>query len=777
MPDQSTSSTYERRLAAIMFTDIVGYTTMMQKDESAAVETIERHREILQKSITYHKGEILQYYGDGSLSVFSSAIASVECAMEIQKELQELQIPLRIGLHLGDVKIRGEAIFGDGVNVASRIQSLGIAGSILISEEILQLTRNQSSFRTVYLGRFNLKNVEEPKTLYALDAPHLSIPKADQLPGLSSGKSTNSRWILASIALIVVIASVYFLWNYFSSEGSVYEDRSIAVLPFNNLSNDPEQEYFSDGITEDVINHLAKVQALKVKSRTTTEQYKDPEKTIPVIGRELGVSYILEGSVRKIDNTVRVVAQLIDVKNDVHMWTETYDRELVEIFHIQSDIAVEIARVLEARLTADERRHIRGGRRAQWRSSEINAYDYLLRARNIWRGWNSEKDLQIALQLIEEAISLDPDFARAYVLKGTILHYGMRDFGVPMRLWIDSARQLADKAILLDSTLADAYLLRGNITRTTDGNSNLAKKDLKKAFYLEPGNPDVLQSLGNYYMNLGEYRKGASLIIRSVERGYSMKDPEYYLRWGNIYARIFSEDAVAEELYYKVISLEPEWIQPYYYLGQLYRYWGKLDHAEEVLSEALEIKPLDQTLFDLLGWVNLQKGDLNDSEKYWGKYVELEQQFADSSQYVPFRHRLGYVKYLKGDSVLARELVEEQRKLDLERHQNLRGYGSWVSRGYFYDLACSNAFLGHRDEALMWLDSAYHQGFINLWYLENDPLLNSIRDEDEFVRIKDDLMERRSRQTDAFKAAIDKMSSVLPEIKVDVQRAPGHPAD
>ena len=160
---------------------------------------------------------------------------------------------------------------------------------------------------------------------------------------------------------------------------------------------------------------------------------------------------------------VRIVAQLIDVKNDVHVWTETYDRELIEIFDIQSDIAVEIAQVLEARLTNEERRHIRGRGQEMTRSSAISAYDYLLKARNIWRGWNQEQDLQNALKLIEEAVKMDPDFARAYVLKGTILHSGMREFGVPTKVWIDEALDLANKAISIDSMLASAYLLKGNI--------------------------------------------------------------------------------------------------------------------------------------------------------------------------------------------------------------------------------------------------------------------------------------------------------------------------
>ena len=767
MTDYSETSTYERRLVAIMFTDIVGYTAMMQKDEASAVEKIEHHRRILERLIQKHKGEILQYYGDGSLSIFPSAIEAVESAVEIQRELIKLQIPLRIGIHLGDVKIKGEAIFGDGVNVASRIQSLGIAGSIIISDTIFNLIQNQSTIRAVALGSFSLKNVAQAKAIYALEDEFLSIPKIEQSPQEEIDVKKNSKWPALLAVLSIVLLAAYLLTDLFifGSGISSFSDKSVAVLPFDNLSNDPEQDYFSDGITEDIINHLAKVEALKVKSRTTTEQYKNPTKTIPVIGDELGVCYILEGSIRKIDNTVRIVAQLIDVKNDVHVWTETYDREMVEIFDIQSDIAIEIARVLEAKLTNEERQHIKGGRRPDKRSSEITAYDYLLRARNIWREGNDEQDLVNALQLLEEAIKMDPEFARAYVLKGKILHFGMREFGVSTELWIDQALELANHAIGIDSTRADAFLLKGSILSDQDWDSEEALQAFAKAYDLEPGNPEVLQSLGILHIRKGNYEKGASKIIKSIERAYSKKDPEYFYRWGNIYQMI-DESEKAEQLFTKAISLNPGWLAPYLILGRSYRYQGRLDEAEEILNKALEIAPFDQQSIDAMGWVNMQAGDLEGASGNWSLYDTIEQQYTDTTQYLPFRHRLGYVFFLQGDTVLANKLVREQLDLDLERHQNLRGYGVWMERGYYYDLAASYAFLGQKQKALNWLDSAAQTGFMSTWYLENDPMLKSIRNEAAFSRIKNEYANQRQSQVDAFKKAIEETNNILPEIKI-----------
>ena len=751
-----------------MFTDIVGYTSLMQQDETLALKTIERHRSTIEKYTRKYHGEILHYYGDGSLSIFPSAFEAVESALEIQKELtQEPKIPLRIGIHLGDVKQQGKAVFGDGINMASRIESMAVAGSIFITDAIYHIIKNQSEIRTVALGDFQLKNVDYPVSVYALTTDYLTVPKRRDLPGRINSFSSTSRWAVSIAVIVVLIVAGLAIGRFLLDEKIRLDilDKSIAVLPFENLSNDSEQDYFSDGITEDIINHLAKIEALKVKSRTTTAQYKNATKTIPVIGHELGVAYILEGSIRKIENTVRIVAQLIDVKNDTHIWTETYDREMIEIFDIQSDIAVEIAKVLEAKLTSEERRHITGGRRQKMRHSEITAYDLLLRARRIWRKWNDEQDLQNALQLVEESIKMDPGFARAYVLKGNILHYGMREFGVPNQVWISEALELANKAISLDSMLSGAYLLKGSILSDHSMDSEEAFRNLRKAHYLEPGNPEVLQSFGNFQMRIGNYEKGAIRIIQSIERQYSIIDPEYFLRWGSIYQMI-NEFETAEKLYQKAISMAPGWSSPYYRLGMLYRYQGDLETSEATFIKALELSPFDQQTIDAIGWVNLQAGDMDDAAKYWSMYEEIERQYSDETQYLPFRHRLGYVLMLQGDSIAARELMQEQLSLDLERHQNLRGYGVWMNKGYFYDLAVTNAFLGNKMEALAWLDSTSQSGFINSWYLENDPLLNNIRDDIEFKRIKNDFENRQQGQISAFKKVIDESQNLSRELRI-----------
>jgi adenylate cyclase len=760
MPETPNTPPANRKLAAIMFTDIVGYTSLMQKDEKKGLLTIERHRSVMEHFTQKYHGEILHYYGDGSLGIFPSAAEAVECAVEVQKEFAgEPAVPLRIGIHLGDVVQQGKAVFGDGVNVASRIQALGIAGSILITDAIYHLITNQSEVVTVPLGKFSLRNVDYPVPVYALKGDCLSVPTREHLLNSSSTPVKKSKWSTALIVAVITVLAGFATGMFFFGGNSRIEirDKSIAVLPFDNLSNDPQQDYFSEGMTDDIINHLVKISALKVKSGISTGQYKNSDKSLAAIGSELGVSYILEGSVRKADNKIRVVAKLIDAANDLNIWTDTFDREITEIFGIQSEIAIEIAKVLEATLTSEERRYIRDMPHRAGAPEHLSAYDLELRARGIWRNWNDEGDLRAAIRMLDRAIELDSTYARSYLTLGKILHHGLRHFGVSTDVWIEEALKMADRAIAYDSTLAEAFLLRGRIYRNQEGMRAEAKRNLQQAYRIEPGNAEVLQSLGNVLLSHGEYEKGAAMILQSIERGYSVSDPEYYVQLGDIHLRMMEDFDRGEELILKARSMAPGWIAPYLSLGHMYRYWGKPDKAEEILDEALKIAPENQVVLDLMGWVSLLKGNLNQAAGYWSRYEEIEAEFTDSSQYVPFRHRLGYVKYLQGDRDEAMRLMQEQLQLDLDRHRKLRGYGAWTEGGFYYDLAATYAFLGRKQEALAWLDSTYRMGFINLWYLQNDPLLESIRGEPEAERIAKELENRQKELRKAFEKAIEEI--------------------
>ncbi|MDX2048221.1 MAG: adenylate/guanylate cyclase domain-containing protein, partial [Chitinophagaceae bacterium] len=323
-----------RQLAAILFTDIAGYTAIMQQDEQRAIKLVKRHRVVLEKAVSDYEGDVIEYFGDGSLCIFSSVTEAMHCALQIQQQLKtDPIVPLRIGLHIGEIVIEDGKVMGDGVNLASRIQSLGKAGSILFSKEIFDKIRNHHEFQTIRLGRFQLKNVAEPMEVFALANDGLAVPGKEEIEGRLKDIAQKTsgpipvKWIALVAAALLIIISAFFLPGLLSKKSSFTgKEKSIAVLPFENIGNDTLQEYFSDGITEDIITQLSKIAGLKVISRTSVMQYKGSNKNIKEIAGELNVAAILEGSVRKEGNNVRITAQLIDANADRHIWAEQYDR-------------------------------------------------------------------------------------------------------------------------------------------------------------------------------------------------------------------------------------------------------------------------------------------------------------------------------------------------------------------------------------------------------------------------------------------------------------------
>lgn len=307
-----------RQLAAIMFSDMLGYTALMQQNEQSANDKRRRLKEVLETSVSRYNGKILQYYGDGALSMFNSAIDGMNCAVKIQQTLQqEPKVELRIGIHTGDISIEDETIYGDGVNLASRIESLAVPGSIFISEKVFDEIRNQENLTAREMGYFELKNVSRPVRIFAIDSQGLVVPTRAALKGKTT-QPTNR----------------------------------LAVLPFVNMSADPENEYFSDGITEELLNALTKVDGLQVISRTSAFAFKGKNNDIREIGIQLNVDRILEGSVRKAENRVRILAQLINAADGYHIWSENYDRDLTDIFKVQDEISSMIANKLRGNLTA-----------------------------------------------------------------------------------------------------------------------------------------------------------------------------------------------------------------------------------------------------------------------------------------------------------------------------------------------------------------------------------------------------------------------------------------
>ena len=489
-----------RQLAAILFTDIAGYTAMMQRDEQSAIKMVKHHRAVLERTVDEFEGNVIEFYGDGSLCIFTSITKAMHCALSIQQQMQaEPPVPLRLGLHIGEIIYEDGKIMGDGVNIASRIQSLGLPGSILFSKEIFDKIRNHPEFKTAPLGRFRMKNVHEPMEVYALANDGLTVPAKEKIEGrvvdITAKRNLKAirKWIIVSAAAIVITLIALLLPGMLKNN-SVFtgSDKSIAVLPFDNISNDTLQQYFSDGITEDIITQLSKIADLKVISRTSVMEYKNNKKNIKKIADELGVATILEGSVRREGDKVRITAQLINAKTDEHIWSESYDRNASEVFAIQSEVAQHIANKLNVKLTTEE-----GKRIIEKATDNVDAYEDYLRAKKL--PWSQR------IEPLLNAIKKDPDFSLAWAELASAYSK------IPFRnqsekpYYVRKSLDAALTAVALGPERSETHMILGDVLKISTLSPSLAIKELNKSIALNPNNAEAHVYLAFAQMEMGSF--------------------------------------------------------------------------------------------------------------------------------------------------------------------------------------------------------------------------------------------------------------------------------
>lgn len=415
-----------RQLAAILFTDIEGYGSLAQENEQQAFLLRERHRETVQQVHAHHNGRIIQYYGDGTLSIFQSAVEAVRCALAMQQAFRrEPRVPVRMGLHIGEIVLDEVQAIGEGVRVATCIEGLGNAGSILLSGRVNDEIAGQAGLHTILLGTYELPDRARPVEIFAFNHEELELP---------------------AIPLYAVKAPARTPLVVEKSQKT--PPKSIAVLPLVNLSNDPEQEYFSNGVAEEILKSLAHIKGLKVAGRTSSFQFKGKGVDLKEVGEKLGVSTVLEGSVRKQGNRLRVTVQLVNVEDGFHLWSEKYDSTLEDIFDIQDHIARAVSEKMKITLQENE-----PGRTARSYTRNTAAYELYLKGRYHInkRGAGLFTGIRYCLQ----ALDLDPSFALAHAgyADGNLqaAFYGL----LPPRPAMDKARQAAETAIQLDPALCE----------------------------------------------------------------------------------------------------------------------------------------------------------------------------------------------------------------------------------------------------------------------------------------------------------------------------------
>jgi len=553
----------KRKLTAILSADVKGYSRLMGEDELSTVRTLEDYRTVMAGIIQKYRGRVVDSPGDNVLAEFASAVDAVESAVQIQNNLREKNSELpetrkmefRIGINLGDVIEEGDRIYGDGVNIAARIEGIADPGGIGISRNVYDQVKGKLNLGYEYLGEHAVKNFDEPVRVYRVVMEAKSIfpvvPKGVGLP----------------------------------------EKPSIAVLPFDNMSGDPEQEYFSDGMTEDIITDLSKISALFVIARNSVFTYKGKAVKAEDVGKELGVRYILEGSVRKALDRVRITAQLVDATTGGHLWAERYDRKLEDIFALQDEVTKEIVSVLSVKLTEGEK--TRRACKCQY-TCNTDAYDYFLRGMEYFRGLTKENN-GLAREMFKKAVQIDPVYALAYTLLGhTYLHEWTLGWGHDSGV-IQRAFELAQKSMALDDSLAEPHELLGNI-HLWKKQHDKAISEFELAISLDPNNADWLAGLGGILVWADRAEEAIGVIEKAI--GLNPLFPTTYL-WNLGHAFLVTErfdDAVSTLK--KAIRRNPGFWPSHVLLAATYSAAGRIEEAKAEAAEALKINPT----FSLESW-------------------------------------------------------------------------------------------------------------------------------------------------------------------------------
>jgi adenylate cyclase len=539
--EESPTRSEARKLAAIMFTDIAGFSRQMGANEPRMLRLLETHNQLIQHAVTDYHGSVVKIMGDAFLVDFPSVVHAVQCAQAIQTQFktyntereQAEQIHVRIGIHLGDIVQKDGDVFGDGVNIAARLQALAEPDTICLSQKVYEEVVKKVDLGTlVSLGRPKLKNIAEGFQVYMLlPAPPAGIRQTLRVQRLKLSRRVRPVQWLGIAGLLLVVGTLITV-RYFpvllpssqpltpSIQSLPLPDKpSIVVLPFDNMSKDPEQDYFSDGITEDITTGLAKISSLFVIARNSAFTYKGKAVKVQEVSREMGVQYILEGSVRRTDNQIRVTAQLIDGLTGSHVWAERFDRPLKDIFAVQDEIVQKIVTTLKLQLTLMEQ-----GLLVRKRTDNLEAYDSYLRGiESVFRGWRETKKEANAQarQLFEHATELDPTYAEAYAWLG-VTYYFDWFFGwnrTPQTL--ARAGELAQQATALDDALPAPYYLLG-ILHLWKKEHGQAIAEAQRAIALDPNNAEGYFNLGGILAFAGRSEEA----IGSIEKAMRL-NPRY----------------------------------------------------------------------------------------------------------------------------------------------------------------------------------------------------------------------------------------------------------
>jgi len=656
--------------------------------------------------------------------------------------LKDPSVPVRIGIHTGDIIFSENEIIGDGVNIASRIECLAIPGSVLISDKVYDEIKNQESMPTTSLRTVKLKNVERPIEIYALSNAGLNVPTTQEveykstrdLTTASVKRSKRKSKILIRFLLVLTITTIAVaLWFVYFKSGTIADsipdklEKSIAVLPLNYLSEDPGKQYIADGVLDAITGHLSMIEGLRVMPRTSVEQYRETTKTAKEIGRELDVSYLIEGNFLSVNDQVSITIQLVIAKNNDHIYYNEYRRDYKDIIVVQNEVAETIAKEIEVAIAPEVLNRIE-----KIPTSNLQAYDLYLRGRDAFFRYylnRNSADLENCIQLFRQAIQSDSTFALPYAWLGRAIEYQ-----IGQKLFMDYDENtiilLLNKALSLEPNLADGYWIRGRYYRNT-GELEKAIDDLKKAIDINPNNELAYRYLGTTYFARRDYIQALINLKKAekLERGNELT--QLYSDIGQVYISI-GEFRKAEDYFKESIRLQPNFIEGYRNLIWAEIRQGKFEDANDYANRLLSLYPDNTSCISIMAetLVNLRK--YKDAEDYYEKWLLKSKETGEEEIFN--RHRLALILWMNGKKDEARKLFYKHMEVCRNSIQSGGLYGKSLAA---YDLAGIHAFLGEKKEAYKWLRKYEKDGF--LWgyhqYILNDILFENLRADPEFRAI------------------------------------------
>jgi TolB-like protein/class 3 adenylate cyclase/Tfp pilus assembly protein PilF len=673
-----------RRLAAVWFADIVGFTALSSRDEDAALLLVNTFQAITRKVVAEAGGTVVKFLGDGGLAVFPSADGAVRAGLAVQREFQTRSAAagnaasLRVGVHLGEVVSAPDGdVYGDGVNTAARIQHEAEPGQVVVSEDIWRQIRQRSGYQFDALGERALKGLDERVRLYAVGGTPEEIDAARPVSPRLPGKVVRARTIAIAVAGALTLGVAGWWLSTHRGGASptagpavAQAATSIAVLPFADLSPTRDQEYFGDGMTEELINALTRVEGLEVVSRTSAFAYKGQSLDVREIGRRLGVGTVLEGSVRVAGDQLRVTAQLIDVDSGFHLWSDSYDRDMKDVFAIQEEIARSIVTAVEPELAPA------GGTLVLQGTNSPEAYRLYLQGRYFWNNRKRE-GLMRAIELFEAAIRTDPKYARAYTgLADSYWLLNIRGF-MSSAETTEKWRAAARKALALDPGLSEAHTSYGRLLFFRDWDLEAAGRELEQAVALDPRNADARHEYSHYLMATGRIRESLEQSQRAVEISPYEIILNTHIGWHYLFARDYDR---AVEALTRTEEMDPGNVGNHAILAVAYQLQGKNAEALAHCEMAVAISRDDAFAMGFVGFAYARAG-------------------------------------------------REQDALELVRDLEQRG-----DQTYYY-VALIHAGLRDRDRAFAWLERAIAERSPNTVEMNADPRLDELRADPRFATL------------------------------------------